>query len=202
MSDLQRIPVTEALMANYALLRRLVTVSGIEWVVVRTNPTCERRALDSLTAAGLIAWLPMVPAVRKHGRTRNEFDRSRPMCTRYLFVGLDRGHAQSTGDVVVCDGVEKVLSFDEDRRPHIVPGRQMEQIVEECWKALTQRNLERVQSFDIGGSFRILTDAFAGMEGTVTGYDAARGIVEGLLPMFDREMAVRLAVDKVKPVRE
>ncbi|CTQ53558.1 transcriptional activator RfaH [Roseibium album] len=197
MSELQRIPVTEALKANYTLLRGLVGAAGLDWIVVRTNPNCEQRALESLTAAGLLAWLPMVPMVRKNSRTKNEFDRSRPMCTRYLFVGLDRSARQSTGDVVVCDGVEAVLSFDPERRPHIVPARQMQILVEECWQALTRRKYVQVQSFDIGMTFRLLADEFKGCPGEVTGYDKARGIIEGKVQMFGREHAVRVAVDKV-----
>lgn len=198
MSELQRIPVTEALKANYTLLRALVAASGLDWIVVRTNPNCEQRALDSLTAAGVLAWLPMVPAIRRNNRTKNEFDRSRPLCTRYLFAGLDRQKAQSTGDVVVCDGVEKVLSFDAERRPHVVPASQMQVIVEECWLALTEKKYQPVQSLEIGASIKLLTDAFKSLEITVSGYDRAKGMVEASARMFGREVALRVTVDKIK----
>jgi len=198
MSKLHRIPVTDALKVNYDLLRSLVGVQGIDWIVVRTNPNCEIRAAESLSAAGLIAWLPMLPVLRKNNRTRNEFDKSRPLCTRYLFVALDRYKAQSTGEVVVCDGVEKVLSFDAENRPHVVPKAQMRVIVDQCWAAITEGNLKKVKHFDIGAPFGLLADEFDGVTGRVTGYDVAKGIVEGLVPMFGREMAVKVAVDKVK----
>ncbi|MEJ8474469.1 transcription termination/antitermination NusG family protein [Roseibium algae] len=200
MSKLQQIPVTRALMADYGLLKQLVGCAGIDWIVIRTNPACEMRALESLRAAGLIAWLPMVSETRKHGRSKTISDASRPLCTRYLFVGLDRMGGKDSNLARVCDGVEKILSFHLDSRPHIVPKAQMAVIVDQVRKAQTNRKYEELQGFDIGSKFMLLTDAFKGFEATVTAYDAAKGMVTGTALMLGQEVPVVAPVDKIRAV--
>jgi transcription antitermination factor NusG len=201
MSDrLSRIPVTEALRRDYDLLNHLVGAAGLDWIVLQTNPNCEARAVASVQAAGVIAWCPMVSGVGRRGRQKKEHDASRPMCVRYIFAALDR-HAQQTADFVHgCDGVEAVLTFNMDRRPHIVPARQMQVIVEEAWKAQTQQNYQPPQQLEIGAMFRLLTEEFRDLTGTVTAYDVAKGQVSGEVEMFGGKVPVRVSVDKVKAI--
>ncbi len=198
MSNLHRIPVTKALKANYELLRRLVACGGLEWIVVRTNPNCEERALASLAAAGLVAWLPMLPKCFKRKRGRGEHDRSKPMCTRYLFVGLDRVNGKSTADVIGCDGVEKVLSFHLDNSPHIVPKAQIQVIVEEEWRAITHSEYKPIQVFDIGAPVKLVNAAYEPMNFRVEEVDEAQSKVSGKVTMFNRELAVAIGLDKLK----
>jgi len=199
MSELTKIPVTSALKGDYELMRALVAVKALDWIVIRSNPNCEARALASIKAAGLIAYQPMEPLARtRKGQRKTMIDASRPFFPRYVFVGLDRSAGNGAEMVRECDGVEKILSFHLDHRPHIVPARQMQRIVEAAWKAQTDRKYVVPQCFEIGERISITTRAFAGFPAVVTAYDEARQKLETEVMMFGRATPVTLGVDKVE----
>ncbi|MBO6759289.1 MAG: hypothetical protein JJ902_23400 [Roseibium sp.] len=198
-----RTPVTAALRADYDLLYTLVGVASLDWIVIRSNPNCEKRAQASVASNGVVAWCPMRSSVGRRGRTKKEFDTSRPIYTGYVFAALDRSAHQGVDKVVGCDGVERVLSFSEDRRPHVVPAKKMRAIIEQAWEAQTRQNWKPPQQLDVGAPFTLLMNGFVDVTaGEVTAYDAAKGKVTGELHMFGRKVPVRTSVDKIKTVTE
>ncbi len=198
MTALAKIPVTEAMKCDYELMRALVAVKGLDWIVVRTNPNCDERAMASIKAEGLIAYRPMEPLGRLQKRqARSMVDASRPFFPRYVFVGLDRSAGKGAEMVRCCDGVEKILSFHLDMRPHIVPARQMQAIMEGAWKAQTDREYVVPQYFEIGESIKITTCAFAGFPAIVSTYDELKDRVKAEVMIFGRPTSVTVPVDKV-----
>jgi transcription antitermination factor NusG len=198
MTHMATIPVTTALKSDYALMRALVTVKALEWIVIMTNPSCEERALASLAAAGLIVYRPMEPVTRKRGRNPKTVDASRPFFPRYVFVALDRSAGQFAEMVRVCDGVENILSFHFDRRPHIVPAREMQAIMEAAWEAQTDKNYQMPQTFSIGQKIRMSTQHFTGLEAVVSAYDEARGRVTAEAEMMGQRVRLVVPVDKCR----
>ncbi|MEP2841508.1 MULTISPECIES: transcription termination/antitermination NusG family protein [Pseudomonadota] len=201
MTHIATIPVTAALKSDYQLMRALVAVHSLDWIVVYTNPACEERAMASMNAAGLIVYRPMEPVIRKHARTKKRLDVSRGFFPRYVFVALDRSATQNAEMVRDCDGVESILTFHLDRRPHIVPVRQMQVIMEAAWTAQTAREYKVPQSFDLGESIRMTTGSFENLEGVVTAYHEAKGMVTADTEMMGRTVSVLAPVDNCRKVR-
>ena len=198
MSALAKIPVTEAMKCDYELMRSLVAVSALDWIVVLTNPNCEERALKSLKAAGLIAYQPLEPIGRtRKGQRKSVIDASRPFFRRYVFVGLDRLAGDGAETVRGCDGVEKILTFHFDQRPHIVPAKEMQIIMEAAWRAQTDREYVVPQHFSIGEMIRLATTAFAGINVPVSAYDALKGTLKVEVDVMGRPVSVTVPVDKV-----
>lgn len=199
MSDVTKIPVTQALRNDYDLLHRLVAVTAIDWIVVLTNPNCEARAMNSLRSKGFIAYQPLEPIARNRSRQkRTSIDASRPFFPRYVFVGLDRTAGQSSNVVRACDGVEKILTFRADQFPHIVPARHMQTIMEAAWQAQTDKKYVVSQMFEVGEGIRFTTFAFSGFTGFVTAYDEAKELVSAEVSIFGRATPVTVPVDNVE----
>ncbi|MEP3049433.1 MAG: transcription termination/antitermination NusG family protein [Roseibium sp.] len=194
------IPVTAALKSDYQLMRALVSVHALDWIVVHTNPACEERAMASMTATGLITYRPMEPILKKRARTKTTLDASRAFFPRYVFVALDRSAAQNAEMVRCCDGVENILTFHPDKRPHIVPAGQMRVIMEAAWTAQTAREYKMPQSFSIGERIRMPTGTFEKLEGVVTAYHAARGMVTADAELMGQTVRVHAPVDKCRKV--
>lgn len=201
MKNLATIPVTSALKSDYDLMRALVSVHSLEWIVIHTNPACEERAMSSLRAVGLIVYRPMEPVTRKRVRTGRMLDASRAFFPRYVFVALDRSAGQFAEMVRECDGVENILTFHPDRRPHIVPVRQMQALMEAAWIAQTDKEYQMPQTFSIGESIKIPTRHFAGLRAVVSAYHEARGMVTAEAEMMGQSVRVLVPVDKCRKVR-
>lgn len=199
MSDVATMHLTAAVRRDYDLLRRLVTLSGLDWIVVRTNPNCEDRARKSLSAAGLVAYLPLQSKVghRKRG-VKKQFDVSHPLIPRYVFVGLDRGLGHHAEMVRTCDGVENILTFAQDRMPHIVPATQMRALVETAFQAQTDQKYVVPQCFDIGGPIKLMNETLQLIKGEVTAYDQAKGQVSAEVRLFGRPVKAKVSVDKLR----
>lgn len=201
MSALAKIPVTEAMKCDYELMRSLVALTSLDWIVIRVNPNCDARAMACIRSEGLIAYQPMEPLSRwRKGQRKTLVDASRPFFPRYVFVGLDRTAGQGAEMVRTCDGVEKILSFHLDHRPHIVRARHMQRIMEAAWKAQTDREYIVPQYFELGEQVRITTNAFVGFPAIVTAYDEQKARLEVDVQIFGRTTPVELDVDNVEKI--
>jgi len=201
MSQIGTIPVTAALKQDYALMHALVGVRSLDWIVILTNPACEERAMKSLASAGLITYRPMEPVTRRRRRASKTIDASRPFFPRYLFVALDRSASQYAETVRECDGVENILTFHFDKRPHVVPAREMRAIMEAAWKAQTDQEYQVPQSFSIGEQIHITTPHYQRLEAFVSGYHEAKGMVTAEADMMGQSVRLLVPVDKCQKVR-
>jgi hypothetical protein len=64
------------------------------WLIIRTNPTRERRAQIGLEQRGYLTYLPVLTKNRTHGRRTDIVEN--PLFPGYIFVGrpgaVDRSH--------------------------------------------------------------------------------------------------------------
>ena len=90
--------------------------SDLKWFVVRTNPNCEARAVESLTAADIRVYCPMQLIERRSGRQRKRMEVTCPLFSRYLFVGL-RSMFTPFGLVRKCDGVREFVAIHGEPTP-------------------------------------------------------------------------------------
>ena len=100
-----------------------MTDSALKWFVVRTNPRCEERAVESLKAEGIRVYCPMQLLEKRQGKQRKRVEVERPLFVRYIFVGL-RNVFTPFGVVRKCDGVKEFVGVQGE--PMQVPWKSIE----------------------------------------------------------------------------
>ncbi|WP_310620140.1 transcription termination/antitermination NusG family protein [Flexibacterium corallicola] len=156
-----------AMQRDYAFLKALIERSTLTWVVAQTNPNCEERAALSLSTAGTVSYLPMMPYTRKVPRAKRRIDNSRPMFVRYVFVGLDPRDGITTSHLRGCDGVETFLASRRDIEPHVVCVKEMMNIVDAAHDAQLKNENILGKHFAIGDNVMLVAGAFGTVKGTV-----------------------------------
>jgi len=186
----------QALEHDYYLLRALIKQAPLDWVVVETNPKCEGRAQASVSATGAIAYLPMIPVVRKSRKRNSSISASRLMFPRYMFVGLNIKEGQTCDQVRGCDGVEKILATTADAAPHRVPLREMARILETACEAQVGKKNVNGQLFSIGGNIILVAGLGATLKGVVREIRPNGKALKVELQAFGRTTKATVAVDK------
>ncbi len=187
----------KALEQDYYLLRALIKQVPLDWVVVQTNPNCEERAQASVLATGAIAYLPMIPIVRKSKHRKNSKDTTRLMFPRYMFVGLNIEEGQTCDQVRGCDGVEKILATTPEAAPHRVPVREMVRILETACEAQVGKKNVNGQLFSIGGNIILVAGIGATLKGVVREIKPDGKSLQVDLQAFGRTTKATVPVDSV-----
>lgn len=197
MTKHERVTMTTAtkVQPEMALLAGMVGRYPLKWVVCYTNPQCERRAFQSLMAAGIMAWLPEMTIERQQARSKKKFTVRKPMFTRYVFAGLDALRRQSYGDTRACDGVEGLVTAEKDGKPVDLGSDVMACLIR---RLNGTDEVTAGQLFQVGQRLRIEVGAFAGLTMDVTRHDDGAEVVGGEVNLFGRATPVTLPVDSVK----
>ncbi|KZK80898.1 Transcription antitermination protein RfaH [Pseudovibrio sp. Ad46] len=186
-----------ALERNYQFMRSLIRSSSLEWIVVRTNPKCEDRAFEGITAAGLIGYLPMMTDDRKSKTRKKRIAVSCLMFPRYLFVGLAANVGQTCDLVRQCDGVEKILSSTPEGAPHRVPVREMLRVIDTACDAEVGRKLIKGQLLSIGSDILLEAGTGAQLKGVVRDVRKRGELVDVEVEAFGRVVKATVTVDKL-----
>ncbi len=186
-----------ALERGYQFMRLLIKNSSLEWVVIRTNPDCEDRAFESISATGVTVFLPMMTECRKHRQTKHTIVVSRSMFPRYLFVGLNADAGQNCDLVRKCDGVEKILSARFEGAPHRVPLREMLRIVDTSCEAEVGGKFVKGQLFSIGDEVMLVAGTGAKLNGVVRDLKKNARAVRVEVEAFGRATKATVPIDKV-----
>ncbi len=186
-----------ALEHDYYLLRALIKQAPLDWVVVETNPKCEGRAQASVSATGAIAYLPMIPVVRRSKHRKSSLSANRLMFPRYMFVGLNIKEGQTCDQVRSCDGVEKILATTADAAPHRVPLREMSRILETACEAQVGRKNVNGQLFNVGGNVILVAGKGATLKGVVRSINSDGKSLHVDVLAFGRTTKAKVPVDKV-----
>lgn len=193
---------------NVDLLKALVNRSTVEWIVIHTNPKCEKRAHDGLMAMGILAYLPMEYIERVHGANTKKkqgqtYSFKRPMFTRYLFAGIDASLGQCVDDVRSCDGVEGVVCFTENGSATRVNKAELSAVIDVSHGTFEDEPVPDdyfawIADLPQGHKLALVKGAWQGIDFTLTAYDKARKRVEGVLDCKSGEVPLTVPVDAVK----
>jgi len=193
---------------NLELLKALVNQSSVEWIVIHTNPKCERRAHDALMAKGLLAYLPMECVERPYGLSTKKkkggtYTVKRPMFARYLFAGIDRSKGQCADDVRACDGVEGIVCFRESGRPARVRKELLCKVIDVSHGTFEDEPLPDgfiawLADLDKGHMLGLVKGVWSGIDFAFTGYSEAKQRVYGAFESKIGKVLVDVPVDAVK----
>ncbi len=187
----------KALERNYQFMRLLIRSSSLEWIVIRTNPKCDDRAFESISATGAVVYQPMMSEYRRTRTRKEQFAVSCSMFPRYLFVGLDANAWVPCDLIRKCDGVEKILSATLESAPHRVPLREMLRIVDAACDAEVGHKQVKGQLFNIGDKVMLVAGIGAQLSGVVHGLRQGGEAVRVELEAFGRTTKATVPVDKV-----
>lgn len=138
---------------------------SLDWFAVMTNPRCEDRALRGLVDAGFAAYCPIGLYERRVGKARRREDFTRPLFTRYLFVGLNPS-VRRFGAVRRVDGVREFVGIDG--KPLEISGQKIEMLrVSEDMGLFDFRQSKQSIALEIGDGVLLVSPPFDGMEATV-----------------------------------
>lgn len=200
--DIKRAEIVHDLDLFTALIMR----AGVEWIVIHTNPRCEKRALEGLQAAGILGYLPMEYEVRQRMRkgkpTGGSYTVKRPLFTRYLFAGIDRNKGQEVADVRACDGVEGVLSFAESGAPVRVSAKSLVEIVHVAHgtyegEPLPEGFMAEIAKLETGCVVKLVKGCWEGLDFTFTGYHRVKQQLKGEITGAAGTMRVSVPLDAV-----
>ncbi|KZL17509.1 transcription termination/antitermination protein NusG [Pseudovibrio sp. WM33] len=181
----------------YSTVQALVRIAELDWIVVQTNPRCELRACAGIEATGALTYLPMIPALRKRKRGKKAIETSKPMFSRYLFVGLNRKVGMTCDQVRSCDGVEKILAAEPDAPAYLVSAREMELIMEAEKSAQLEKKSVEGQAFEVGDNVVLIAGAFVDCRGQVQDIKSNGESLRVELDVFGRSTNVIVPLDKV-----
>ncbi|MBG6202674.1 transcription antitermination factor NusG [Labrenzia sp. EL_13] len=174
------------------LLKALVRGYPLLWCVVHANPKCERRAFMGLIEAGVIAHLPEESFERKQPRSKKKITLKKPMFCRYLFAGIDVNAGQDFSLVRKCDGVEGILSIEENGKPHLLEASEMVSLID---RLNTGKRIADGSFIQVGKVLQLIKGPFAGFDVEITGYEQAREMFRGEVNVFGRRTALTACVD-------
>jgi transcription antitermination factor NusG len=193
---------------NLELFKQLVMGCAVEWVVIHTNPKCEKRAEAGLMAKGLLAYLPMECIERQYGlntkkKAGGTYVTRRPMFSRYLFAGIDRSKGQTVDDVRSCDGVEGVVCFCESGVPARVSKADLCRVIDVSHgtyegEKVPDGFIAWIAELESGCMLGMVKGAWAGIDFAFTGYDEAKRRVHGTIDSKIGKVLVNVPVDAVK----
>lgn|SRR5262249_32845717 len=158
-----------------------------QWYVVYSKPAREAYAYDHLAQKGLEVFFPQlqVPARAPTHRTLV------PLFPNYLFVRLwmpDDYYA-----VVWCPGVRRLVSFND------VPVPVDDAVVEFLRQQATTAGVLTAQStLAVGSQVQVTTGPLAGLSGILQDPPDAKGRVQLLMKLLNRDMKVIVPLSHVK----
>lgn len=176
-----------------------------DYVVVRTNIRCERRAARSLRAAGYRVYFLQFRKSSTHRRTKKRIIRRYPLTPGYLFVRMTR---IDWFTLRRCDGVECVVGINGT--PYTIPRSDIVRMVKDVrarkWDNVTvervshrKRKAELEKLFRRGRRLRAKEGTFQGLEAEISGV-TAKGTIAGLLNILGRLTPVEFEPDHVEPL--
>lgn len=168
--------------------------AALQWFLVLTKPCAEKVAELNLERQGYRVYYPRLlrPSLSR-GRWK---DRIVSLFPRYLFIQLD-ATCQSLAPVRSTVGVASIVCFGA--RTAVVSDAIIAALMH---KADPQSGLHELQCplFEVGSAVRVLTGAFAGLEGIFERQDGQDRVVI-LFQMLGREARVNLPAGFVAPER-
>jgi len=193
---------------NVDLLKALVCRSSVEWVVIHTNPKCERRAHDGLMAKGILAYLPIECIERSYGASSKKkqgstYTTKRPMFVRYLFAGIDRDKGQCVDDVLSCDGVEGLVCFSENGSATRVSKADLCEVIDVSHgtfegEPIPEGFIAVIADLPTGSKLALVKGAWRGIDYTYTGYDRAKQRLDGYIECKSGQIPLSVPVDAVE----
>ncbi len=99
--------------------------SSRNWVIVKTNPQCELRAIEALLAVGIPAYAPVYRRRLFDPRSQRRILRTTPFLVGYVFAMVDPSHPDF-GLLRDCDGVAGTLPMDREQPRITIPDREIE----------------------------------------------------------------------------
>lgn len=96
--------------------------AGKAWFIVKTNPQCEMRAVESILRIGIHAYAPVYRKRLYDARSKRPIHRVSPFIVGYVFVLLDAARPD-VGLIRDCDGVAGVLPMGSDLQPVSIANR-------------------------------------------------------------------------------
>lgn len=193
---------------NLELFKMLVGRSSVEWVVVHTNPKCERRAHDGLMAKGILAYLPIECIERTFGantktKKAGTYLSKRPMFQRYLFAGIDVSAGQSVDDVRACDGVKGLVCIGENGAPTRVGKSELCDVIDVSHGtfeggAVPDGFMAVIARLPEGSALSLVKGCWTGIDYVYTGYDEAKERLHGYVNGQNGQIPMSVPVDAVK----
>lgn len=167
----------------------------LDWIVVYCNPQCERRAYRGMMEKGVFAYLPEQIVERRQPRSKKKFTVRKSLFTRYLFAGVDPSRGQSLDQVRACDGVEGIVSFDQNKAPVRVD---LDDLCSVIKRLNVGESIKDGTWIKVGETLHLVAGVFAGFEMAVTAYQEGADVVRGEVSLLSGKTPVIAPVDHVK----
>jgi len=145
-------------MENY--LGVIEHVEGLQWIVVRTKPRCEKKVQSFCDVRGITHYLPLRRSVRRYQNRVREF--RVPIFSGYVFCQVSYA---DLGNVNECQHVAHILRPDELMELQLISELRSVQIFEE---AMLEGDLTVRPEIEEGASVIIKSGPMAGLNGIVT----------------------------------
>ena len=104
--------------------------AGKQWFIVKTNPQCELRAVESILRIGHYAYTPVYRKRVLDAKSKRRVSQVSPFIVGYAFVLLPTSNLEF-GMVRDCDGVRGLLPLVEGIAPIPFSGREVEEMMRE-----------------------------------------------------------------------